>query len=260
MKAIRALFACALLAPTLLACSAGEDVVLTPSSNSSTTISALSCRVLPDEEICNRNFDLPEGDRARVVAFMQVAALFAGEARSLFDRTFAACDAIAAEIDVHGVGLPESSSLQRKKSVCAAVGKAYAALRSSLIVTQGTSRCTKAALPSCVMGSAIDLEPYERCSQAPITVTVSSDATGDLARAKVVAASLQRHLPELGGLKTGLEAMARLSSAITGGLPVDTSNDQQTTACIMGAGALVRTSVDEVQAASEATRLVLSAP
>ena len=88
------------------------------------------------------------------------------------------------------------------------------------------------------------------------TATVASGASGDSGYANVVAASLQRHLPEL-GLQQELENLSQLSSSLVDATGrVGVSQDERSSACIVGSHGVIQAAMGELTAAIESSTFV----
>lgn len=243
----RELFLGALLIPatalTTLACSGGDDVVLAPS----TTSSAVTCKVSPGEDICGRTFDLPEKDRAHLVAFLQIAAIFAGEAHEAFERVFAACDAMGRDVGAVGVSIPEADVITKRKASCQAVGKAIESLGAgAFVISAGAQSCTALEAPVCATSSRYQVPARTRCDPPVVTV---DDQSGDPKRA-AMAASLQRQLPELVWFRHQISQLTTLAHMFV------TVGEQPPMACAAESVKLLTTAVAELQAAVEGSALV----
>ena len=235
-----------------LSCAAcGGDVELTPApANTGTTSSADTCTISPGEDLCSRRFDLPDADRENVVAFLQLVSSFAGIAQRIADTTFTQCDAIGAEVDVHGVGLPEDPPLKKKTSGCLAIGKALAAMQPNPFTVQllkpaacygGTPLPACASTPTLTAGKQIS---EHACTGPIVNVTLTSSADGD-ARAPVFLASLQRHLRELLAGRQSLEDLTELTAAISSASSFGTDIPAP---CAAKAATMLATANDQIQA------------
>ncbi|MDB5212799.1 MAG: hypothetical protein JWO86_726 [Myxococcaceae bacterium] len=246
MNKARLVFVGALLAPLLVAaCASGDDVTLTPPTGDS--ISTLSCAVSAGENICGRVFDVPAQDRANFVAQLQSTALFASEVHELTVRLFAVCDAMAGELGVTAVGLPEDKPLQKRKAVCDAVGKEIKSntQESSFVVAGGWS-CSPLDLPPCARSPALPIPALERCDPPATTLGPSVKRSGDPARLQAIDDTVTRHGSELAWLERQNDSIFQLEEIVTSH-SFEAADHRYELACIVDALGRVSDAQDEFQ-------------
>ncbi len=178
----RALLLAPLVAMPLAACSNGEDVVLVESQS--------TCHIEPGEDVCARFAHLDGTHQADVVTYIQTAAMVAKDGNENLERVRLACTGIARDL-----GVPISTGKDPRFSVqetCNSVVDGLEALRESQPDVRWTEPiCEPAKLPTCL--SDRSSYRFASCDALPVTTYKKDDSF----RAALIAASLERYLPQL---------------------------------------------------------------
>lgn len=241
----------ALLAPFALACTAGGDIYV--ESHAGSSQSSLACVVAPGEDICARSFEgiiAPE-KRPAVVGALALVAEFAGIAREGRDEITRACEAIVGGLGgTRPTGAPGAGDNMRTKAICdaafVAVGKVD---RSSFSLGISPSKCIDVPHPSC---ATKDVAPGSSCGVVGVTLTMFPGAS---ARAAADGVVLQKSLATLATFKTRLDALARLTGAITANASALADGE----ACAPSAVALIGGAIEEVRISAEVSSLLVGA-
>ena len=253
---LRAFVFASLLASLVTACAGGHDVTLTPPAGQSSSAAELACTASPAEDVCGRSFDLPDDRRADVVAFIQSVALVAGQVDEVSARVFAACDAMAAELVVEAVGLPEDTPRQKKKRVCDAVGKAiFESTGGSTLIEVGPDSCAPLAAPTCAQSPRFQRPAQQRCDPPTVKLGPPVGPVGALGRAMVVNTTVVQHGSEILWADRQRASIFELLEAIsneTGSLTSFQGDDPREPACISPAVKMLGVAIDDLDFAIQA--------